>query len=67
LTEILTGSLRKCEISALISGDMVAEKNKVITQDMKVQGEEKISGLTNAFIKKVDEILAHKEKEILEI
>jgi ribosome recycling factor len=45
----------------------VAEKNKVITQDMKVQGEEKISGLTNAFIKKVDEILAHKEKEILEI
>lgn len=44
-----------------------AEKNKEITQDVRTQGEEKISGLTNAFIKKVDEILAHKEKEILEI
>lgn len=44
-----------------------AEKNKEITQDLRTQGEEKISGLTNIFIKKVDEILAHKEKEILEI
>lgn len=45
----------------------VAEKNKEITLDMKSQGEEKIQGLTNSFIKKVDDILAHKEKEILEI
>ena len=44
-----------------------AEKNKEITQDLKTQGEEKIQGLTNAYIKKVDEILALKEKEILEI
>lgn len=44
-----------------------AEKNKQITQDLKSQGEERISGLTNAYIKKVDEILTLKEKEILEI
>lgn len=44
-----------------------AEKKKEITQDVKTQSEEKISGLTNAYIKKVDEILAQKEKEILEI
>ncbi|MCG3203566.1 MAG: Ribosome-recycling factor [Elusimicrobia bacterium] len=44
-----------------------AEKNKEITQDFRVQGEERIQGLTNAYIKKVDEILAAKEKEILEI
>lgn len=44
-----------------------AEKNKQITQDLKTQGEEKVQGLTNAYIKKVDDILAQKEKEILEI
>lgn len=44
-----------------------AEKNKQITQDAKAQGEEKVQGLTNVYIKKVDEILAQKEKEILEI
>ena len=44
-----------------------AEKNKEITEDMRVQNEAKIQGITNAFIKKIDEILAHKEKEILEI
>ncbi len=44
-----------------------AEKNKQITLDLKTQGEEKIQALTNAYIKKVDEILSQKEKEILEI
>ena len=44
-----------------------AEKEKTISQDVRVQGEEKIQGLTNAYIKKVDELLAAKEKEILEI
>ncbi len=44
-----------------------AEKSKEITQDLLKQGEEKIQGLTNAYIKKVDEIVAQKEKEILEI
>jgi ribosome recycling factor len=43
------------------------EKNKQITQDVKAQGEERVQGLTNTYIKKVDEILSLKEKEILEI
>ena len=43
------------------------EKDKKITQDARTQAEEKISGLTNAYIKRIDEIVAHKEKEILEI
>lgn len=44
-----------------------AEKNKEMSQDLKAQNEEKIQGLTNNYIKKVDEILAAKEKDILEI
>lgn len=44
-----------------------AEKSKEITQDQLKQAEEKISGVTNSFIKKIDEIIANKEKEILEI
>ena len=44
-----------------------AEKNKEISQDLRTQGEEKIQGLTNVYIRKIDEILAHKEKEILEV
>ncbi len=44
-----------------------AEKSKQITQDLQKQGEEKIQGLTNTYIKKVDEIVTQKEKEILEI
>ncbi|MBV9080472.1 MAG: ribosome recycling factor [Elusimicrobia bacterium] len=45
----------------------LAEKNKEITQDQRAKDEERISGLTNGFIKKIDEIIAVKEKEILEI
>jgi len=44
-----------------------AEKNKELTADLKKQNEEKIQGLTDLYIKKVDEILAVKEKDILEI
>lgn len=43
------------------------EKDLLISKDLRVSGEEKITGLTNAYIKKVDEILAAKEKEILEV
>jgi ribosome recycling factor len=43
------------------------EKDQVITQDMRVQGEGKVQGLTNAYIKQVDDILVTKEKEILEV
>jgi ribosome recycling factor len=44
-----------------------AEKNKEITQDAKSQMDVKIQALTDAYIKKVDESLAHKEKDILEV
>lgn len=43
------------------------EKNKEMSQDLRVQHEEKISGLTNAYIKKVDDLVAAKEKDVLEI
>lgn len=43
------------------------EKAKQITEDERKQGEEKVSSLTNGYIKKVDETLAAKEKDILEI
>lgn len=44
-----------------------SEKSKEIAQDIKIQNEEKIQGLTDSYIKKVDEILAAKEKEILSV
>jgi ribosome recycling factor len=56
-------NLRRDAIEKLKS----AEKNKEISLDIKAQNEVKIQGLTDAYIKKVDEILAAKEKDILEI
>jgi ribosome recycling factor len=43
------------------------EKDQTISKDIRALGEEKIQGLTNLYIKKVDEALAVKEKEILEV
>lgn len=43
------------------------EKGKQITEDQRKQAEEKATALTNSYIKKIDEILAAKEKDILEI
>ncbi|MFN0116899.1 MAG: ribosome recycling factor [Elusimicrobiota bacterium] len=43
------------------------EKNKEITLDQKKQAEEKVQHLTDASIKKIDEIVVLKEKEILEV
>ena len=43
------------------------EKDQQISQDLRVQGENKIQGMTNAYIKQVDDLLVLKEKEILEI
>jgi ribosome recycling factor len=56
-------NLRRDAIEKLKS----AEKNKEISLDIKAQNEVKIQGLTDTYIKKVDEILAAKEKDILEI
>ena len=44
-----------------------AEKDENLTQDARVQAEAKVQGLTNIHIKHVDDFLALKEKEILEI
>jgi len=43
------------------------EKESALPKDIRMQAESRIQGLTNAYIKKVDEILTSKESEILEI
>jgi ribosome recycling factor len=43
------------------------EKNKNISEDQLKEGEEKIQKLTDEHVLKVDELLKHKEKEIMEI
>jgi ribosome recycling factor len=44
-----------------------AEKDKDITQDESKKGMDDIQKLTDKFIKVVDELLIHKEKEIMEV
>jgi ribosome recycling factor len=44
-----------------------AEKDKELTEDELKKGEQEIQKLTDEFIKKVDDTLAHKEKEIMEV
>lgn len=43
-----------------------AEKDKELTEDDRKLGEEKVQKVTDEFIKKIDELFAAKEKEILE-
>ncbi len=43
------------------------EKDKEISQDEMKVGQEKVQELTDAYVKKVDSVLADKEKEIMEI
>ena len=43
------------------------EKDKKITEDEKFEGEKKVQEITDKFIKEIDDLLKHKEKEILEI
>lgn len=43
------------------------QKDKEITEDDQKRGEKSVQELTDEFIKKVDEILAAKEKEVMEI
>ncbi|WP_431735289.1 ribosome recycling factor [Cellulosispirillum alkaliphilum] len=44
-----------------------SEKNKEITQDEEKKGLEEIQKLTDKYIKNIDDLLANKEKEIMEI
>lgn len=43
-----------------------AEKSKEISEDGRILGEERVQKVTDEFIKKIDETLSIKEKEILE-
>jgi ribosome recycling factor len=43
------------------------EKEKIITEDQKHTMQKKVQDLTDSHIKKVDEVLAAKEKEIMEV
>jgi ribosome recycling factor len=43
------------------------EKKKIISEDQLKEGEDKIQKLTDEHVIKVDELLKHKEKEIMEV
>ncbi|MFP4163136.1 MAG: ribosome recycling factor [Chitinispirillaceae bacterium] len=44
-----------------------AEKEKLITQDQEKKGLDEIQKITDKFVKNIDELLAVKEKEIMEV
>ncbi|MBI5695825.1 MAG: ribosome recycling factor [Nitrospirae bacterium] len=44
-----------------------AEKDKAITEDELTKGEQEVQKMTDEFIKRVDDALVHKEKEIMEV
>lgn len=43
------------------------EKDKLITEDQLKRAEKDVQDATDAFVKKVDEVVVHKDKEIMEI
>jgi ribosome recycling factor len=43
------------------------EKNKKISEDDLKRGEKDVQDSTNTFVAKIDEVLAHKEKEVMEV
>ena len=43
------------------------EKDKAITEDELKKAEKEIQTVTDSLIAKLDEILAHKEKEVMEV
>jgi ribosome recycling factor len=44
-----------------------SEKAKEITEDDRLSGEHEIQRMTDAFVKKIDELLASKERDIMEV
>ena len=44
-----------------------AEKDKAIPEDQGKQSEDALQKLTDTYVKRVDEVLAVKEKEIMEV
>jgi ribosome recycling factor len=43
------------------------EKEKKITEDDLKRGEKEVQDVTNSHVAKIDEVLAHKEKEVMEV
>lgn len=43
------------------------EKDKQISEDELKRGEKDVQDVTNSFVAKVDDVLAHKEKEVMEV
>jgi len=43
------------------------EKNKKISEDDLKRAEKEVQDVTNSFVAKIDDVLAHKEKEVLEV
>jgi ribosome recycling factor len=43
------------------------EKNKKISEDDLKRTEKEVQDVTNSYVSKIDEVLAHKEKEVMEV
>lgn len=43
-----------------------AEKDKELSEDFRMQGEDEVQQITDSYIKKIDDIFSEKEKELLE-
>jgi len=43
------------------------EKNKKISEDDQKRAEKDVQDVTNGYVAKIDEVLAHKEKEVMEV
>jgi ribosome recycling factor len=43
------------------------EKNKNISEDDQKRAEKDVQDVTNSYVAKIDEVLAHKEKEVMEV
>lgn len=50
-----------------IDGLKKLEKDKKISEDDLKRGEKEVQDVTNVYVAKVDEVLAHKEKEVMEV
>ena len=55
------------ERRTLVDGIKKAEKDKVITEDDRKKAENEAQKITDTYIKKVDECISLKEKEIMQI
>lgn len=50
-----------------IDGLKKLEKDKKISEDDLKRAEKEVQDVTNVYVAKVDEVLAHKEKEVMEV